>query len=27
VANHMSKTTSAVRKAVEAYLVEIAKRN
>ena len=27
VANHMSNTTSAVRKAVEAYLVEIAKRN
>ncbi len=27
VANHMSKTTSAVRKAVEAYLVKIAKHN
>jgi len=27
VANHMSKTTAAVRKAVEAYLVNIAKRN
>jgi D-alanyl-D-alanine carboxypeptidase/D-alanyl-D-alanine-endopeptidase (penicillin-binding protein 4) len=27
VANHMSKTTSAVRKAVEAYLVKIASKN
>jgi D-alanyl-D-alanine carboxypeptidase/D-alanyl-D-alanine-endopeptidase (penicillin-binding protein 4) len=27
VANHMSKTSAAVRKAVEGYLVEIAKRN
>ena len=27
VANHMSTTSAAVRKAVEAYLVEIAKRN
>jgi D-alanyl-D-alanine carboxypeptidase/D-alanyl-D-alanine-endopeptidase (penicillin-binding protein 4) len=27
VANHMSKTTAAVRKAVEAYLVKLAKLN